>query len=176
MRRFIEDILQIASIESAKIKLEFERADYLKVLDDTVEFYKRLAEEKSIRFEYQKEENNDSLIITFDPSRIIQVLENILSNAIKFTLPGGVIKVSYSRKDNQIFTCIEDSGQGIEKDEIPFLFKGSRKLSAKPTGGESSTGLGLVIVKRIVDLHGGEVFGESEKGKGTKIYFSLNIN
>jgi signal transduction histidine kinase/ligand-binding sensor domain-containing protein len=176
MKRFIEDILQIASIESAKIRLEPEKTDYLIVLTDIVEFYKRLAEEKSIKIEFTKSENDESIILTFDPSRIIQVLENILSNAIKFTSPGGTIKVSYCRKDNKVFTYIEDSGQGIEQDELPFLFKGSKKLSSKPTGGETSTGLGLVIVKKIIEMHNGEVFAESEKGKGSRIFFSLNIN
>ena len=115
------------------------------------------------------------MILNFDRLRMSQVLENLLSNAVKFTNPNGYITISCSIYHNNFLVNVADSGQGLNKADLDNIFKSFTKLSAKPTGGETSTGLGLVIVKKLVNLHGGDVWVESEPGKGSKFMFTIPI-
>jgi signal transduction histidine kinase len=107
-----------------------------------------------------------------DGERIGQVVDNLLSNAIKFTPPGGAIRVTTEAVDGRIHVHVRDTGPGLSPEELPQLFTG-RKLSPRPTGGEPSTGLGLVITKRLVELHGGQIWVESTLGEGSVFSFSL---
>jgi signal transduction histidine kinase len=93
--------------------------------------------------------------------------------AIKYTHPGGHIRVSFEARDHELVTHIHDTGQGLTEGDLEAVFKTFGTLSAKPTGGEPSTGLGLAIVKKIVELHGGRVWVASTHGEGSTFSFSL---
>jgi len=109
-----------------------------------------------------------------DIDRIREAIDNLVSNAIKYSPIGGRISVLVSRDDASIIIRVTDQGAGLSPEDLGRLFGRFQRLSAKPTAGESSTGLGLSIVKRIIDMHGGEVTAESE-GPGKGSTFSITL-
>jgi signal transduction histidine kinase len=111
--------------------------------------------------------------VPVDHSKIASVVDNLLTNAIKYTYAGGSIRIYGESSLSEIQIHVKDTGQGLTPDDKKKVFATFTKLSAKPTGGESSTGLGLAIVKKIVEIHGGRVWVKSEHGKGSTFSFSL---
>ena len=102
-----------------------------------------------------------------DQSLLEQVLDNLISNAIKFSSANKMVWLRAKKNDSHLMIEVEDQGPGIKPEELPKLFGTFQRLSTKPTGGEESTGLGLSIVKAIVQVLGGEVRVSSELGRGT---------
>ena len=123
---------------------------------------------KGLAFELQL--CDDLPRVKFDRDKIIQVLTNLLNNAFKFTEKGGII-VSTSRGDNFIQVMVKDTGPGIKKEDMPKLFQEFTQLQRKVGG----TGLGLSICKKIIEAHRGNIWAESEFGKGTAFCFTLPI-
>jgi signal transduction histidine kinase len=114
------------------------------------------------------------LKVMADRARLAEILDNLISNAVKYTLPGGRVRVSCEAHERELVTHVEDTGQGFDEAELGGVFAGQR-MSSRPTGGESSTGLGLVIVKKLVELHGGRIWVTSRKGEGSTFSFSLPL-
>ncbi|MGH7227200.1 MAG: sensor histidine kinase, partial [Gemmataceae bacterium] len=109
-----------------------------------------------------------------DTDRVREAIDNLISNAIKYSPIGGRISVVVSHKDSNIAVRVTDEGAGLSPEDLGRLFGRFQRLSAKPTAGESSTGLGLSIVKRIVDMHGGEITADSDgPGKGSTFTITL---
>jgi signal transduction histidine kinase len=102
-----------------------------------------------------------------DPLKLQQLLNNLISNGIKFSNPGAQVEVHVTRALGGVELAVTDTGQGIPEAERNKLFRKWGQLSVRATRGEKSTGLGLMIAKKIVDLHGGRIWVESEVGKGT---------
>jgi signal transduction histidine kinase len=102
-----------------------------------------------------------------DKQLVSRICENLFSNAIKYSLPGRNVWISLSGTHDAVNIKVKDEGVGIPQEELPNLFSKYSKISTTPTAGESSTGLGLSIVKRIVEELNGSVFCESEPGKGS---------
>jgi signal transduction histidine kinase len=117
----------------------------------------------------------DDTIALADPDRIHQVLVNLLSNAIRFTPVGGTVTISFGRTDSQVSCAIVDTGPGIPAQDIPQVFerfyRGDRSRT-RPEG-ESGAGLGLAIVRAIVEAHGGQAWAENAPGRGTAVTFTL---
>jgi len=109
-----------------------------------------------------------------DADRIREAIDNLVSNAIKYSPIGGKIVVKVGHEDNDTVIRITDQGAGLSPEDLGRLFGRFQRLSAKPTAGESSTGLGLSIVKRIIDMHGGEVTAESA-GPGQGSTFTVTL-
>jgi signal transduction histidine kinase/CheY-like chemotaxis protein len=114
----------------------------------------------------------DHLIITGDPDRLREAVDNLVSNAIKYSPAGSPVVVAVRPRENEVEVSVRDRGPGLSPEDMDRLFGRFQRLSAKPTGGESSTGLGLFIVKRIVELHGGRVAAHSD-GIGQGATFAL---
>jgi signal transduction histidine kinase len=119
--------------------------------------------------------SNEIPPIGFDQNKIEQVLNNLISNAIKYSHPHTTITIEVLKEKAFVVTNVIDQGQGIPQDELPHVFKAFQKTSTKPTAGEKSTGLGLAIVKKIVEGHQGEIGVESEVGKGSTFFFKLPL-
>ena len=115
----------------------------------------------------------EALGLVCDADRIREAIDNVLSNAIKYSPIGGRIVVAVDRGEQSAIIRIIDQGPGLSAEDIARLFGRFQRLSAKPTGGESSTGLGLSIVKRIVDLHGGTVVAEMTGPTGTTFKITI---
>jgi signal transduction histidine kinase len=105
-----------------------------------------------------------------DPTRILQVLSNLISNAVKFTADSGKLRISLEAKDGFVSIAVQDDGIGISDKDIPKLFK---KFSQVGEGFSHGTGLGLALCKQLVELHGGSIRVESTLGKGSTFTFSL---
>jgi signal transduction histidine kinase len=103
-------------------------------------------------------------------------LDNLISNAIKYSEHGKEIRVSVAQTGATVRIAVADKGQGLSSEDMELLFKDFQKLSARPTGGEGSTGLGLSVVKHLIELHGGKVWAESAgKGQGSTFYVELPV-
>lgn len=118
---------------------------------------------------------DDNVILHIDKQKITSAIDNLISNAIKYSPINSKIEVTISLEDSKVRISFKDEGPGLTEEDKQKVFGKFQKLSANPTGGESSTGLGLSIVKQIIELHHGKVWVESELGKGSEFIFELPI-
>jgi signal transduction histidine kinase len=132
-----------------------------------------IAGRKQITVEYHCA--NDLPILQLDRKKIEQVLNNLISNAIKYSFPQSKVEIYSKCENNNLVISVSDEGQGIPPSEMDKLFKPFSRTSAKATSGESSTGLGLVIVRKIIEAHNGQVWAESQIKKGSTFYISLPV-
>jgi signal transduction histidine kinase len=171
----LNDLLNVAVIESGELVLNKKESDIVDIVKKSIVYNQIAAEKKSMKLNFH-DGGVKELILNIDPVKIEQVMHNLISNAIKYSYPETDIDIHFVKRDNEVEICVEDHGQGIPENEMGLLFKPFSRTSAQTTGGESSTGLGLNIVKKIVEGHGGKVWAESQVGKGSKFYFSLPLN
>jgi signal transduction histidine kinase len=169
--KLLSDLLDISKIESGRLELEITQNDYIDFLKNNIELNNFFANEKDISINLGL--RDEILLIDFDRNKIEQVLNNLISNAIKYSYPNTEINIEVEREGDFLLTKVIDQGQGIPEDEQPNIFKAFQKASTKPTAGEKSTGLGLAIAKKIVEGHKGEIWVKSEVGKGSAFYFKL---
>jgi signal transduction histidine kinase len=173
MMNLLNDLLDITAIESGKIDLQPTPVAMRPYLQETEHYHRILAERKKIRLVTEIADNLP--IAVFDQQRIQQVLNNLLSNAIKFSPMHTVVQLRVASTPAGIEFSVIDHGQGIRTEELSRLFGAFQRTSAKPTAGEHSTGLGLSICKKIVELHGGYIGVESEIGRGSRFFFVLPL-
>jgi len=178
LKKLVDDLLDVSRIESDMFKLEKEEVDLSKLLRNCVS-------EMSYLMKVRDQTYNlllpNSLLIEIDNSRIELVIINLLSNAIKYTPNKGTLTIKLEKKENFALISIKDTGIGLTVDEMKKLFKKFSKIH-KPLHSElemdlESTGLGLHIAKEIIDLHGGEIWAESEgRDKGSTFIIKLPLN
>lgn len=173
MLNLLNDFLDISKIEAGKLDLKKEETDYIQVVEKNIKMNSFIAQNKKIKIVHEFEMSEQ--ILSIDRGKIDQVLNNLISNAIKYSYPDTTIIVKVFRESNQIVTQVIDQGQGIPENEVDGIFSLFQKTSIRPTGGENSHGLGLAIVKKIIEGHEGEVGVTSELGKGSVFYFTLPI-
>ena len=163
MSNMISKILDIEAIESQQLNLNMKKINVTEYVKSIIERFKPEAENKNIQLHYSP---SPSLHIEADASYINQIIENLLSNAIKFSPQEKNIFISETEKDNYVLIMVKDEGPGLTTEDKKKLFNKYQKLSARPTGNESSTGLGLSIVKKFVEAMQGKIWCESEQGEG----------
>ena len=174
MLRMLDDLLDLSRIESGELKLDPKPADLTRLVREHVELMRVIAERKGIRLVIEPAEEIPDLLI--DKRKIEQVLDNMLTNAIKYSHPGTAITVSVMRSGDGVRVAVADQGQGIPAEQMGRLFKPFSRTTVRPTGDERSTGLGLAICRRIVEGHGGEIGVESEVGRGSTFFFVLPLS
>jgi ligand-binding sensor domain-containing protein/signal transduction histidine kinase len=170
MSALITNLLDVSAIESGKVELDLTRESLPALASERWSLHEGQAKAKGIALELIADEALAPLEL--DRTRIGEVIDNLLTNAIKFTAPGGRVRMLCGEQAGELQVHVEDSGPGLAAHELARVFAGGR-LSPRPTAGEPSTGLGLVIVKKIVDLHGGRLWATSEPGVGSTFSFSL---
>ncbi len=173
MSSLIKNVLNINRIERGVIHPEFQLVNVKSCTWDAMARSQIFANRKKINLSFNA--NNEDWNVTSDPNFLCPVLENVISNAIKFTHESGHVSISLSKTNTYISVEIQDDGQGIKQEELPILFGKFQKLSAKPTAGELSNGLGLSIVKEYMMLLRGGIDVYSEWGKGTTFVLNLPI-
>ena len=175
LMQLVGDFLDVSKLEAGYIELARAPTDVAELLHRSVENFERLAKSKKIDLNYQR---NDFLpAIDVDARRLDQVLNNLISNALKFTPEGGSIRLDVRHDDrNGIIVRIQDTGVGIAAGEIANLFQKYQQSASGKTSEHKGTGLGLVISKMIVEAHGGKIWVESEEGKGTTFTFTLPVD
>ena len=172
----INDILDFSKIDGGKMEIESQPFDLRASIEDSLNLVATKASEKGLNLSYFIDNNTPEVIIG-DPTRLRQILVNLLSNAVKFTDKGEVtIAVSDRRiegDNHEIHFAIKDTGIGIPKDRISQLFQSFSQVDASTTRKYGGTGLGLAISKHLVEMMGGKIWAESEKGKGSTFHFTI---
>ncbi len=171
MLNLVNDLLDLSSIESGHIDLQLGLYNYSEVVEKNIELNRMLARKKQIDILFDSEVQTVSL--HFDRAKIEQVINNLLTNAVKYSMPETEIRVQIQKEPGAIKTSVTDQGLGIAAGEIDLVFKPFQKTSTRSTSEEKSVGLGLYIVKRVIEAHKGKIRVESEPGKGTRFSFSL---
>jgi signal transduction histidine kinase/CheY-like chemotaxis protein len=172
--RLIEDLLDMSRIISGKVRLDVQGVDLAAVAETAVGAVQPSADAKGIRLE--KVIDPSAGPVSGDPGRLQQVLWNLLSNAIKFTPRGGRVQIVLRRVGSHLEVSVCDTGIGIPRDFLPHVFERFRQADASSTRMHGGLGLGLSIVKQLVELHGGSVRAESEgEGQGATLTVALPL-
>lgn len=171
MLDLVNDLLDISAIESGHLELRREDVSLAEFLRESHDANRVLAQVKNIQLRLDLADAPEE--ISLDPNRIHQVLNNLISNAIKFSFPETMITLRAGIRGDEAVISVIDQGQGIPDKDLPEIFAEFGRASVRPTAGEKSTGLGLAIVKRIVEAHGGQIGVESQVGKGATFTFTL---
>jgi signal transduction histidine kinase len=168
MNRLIGDLIDVASIDAGKLLVTPVPGDAATLIAEAVDTFQATASAKGISLEVETVE--DSLPAEFDHDRMLQVLANILANAIKFTSQGGSIRVRGERSGDELRLSISDTGSGIPGNMLEAVFERFWQAGKDDRRG---VGLGLYISRCIVEAHGGKIWAESELGQGTRFWFTL---
>ena len=173
MLGLLEELLDVVKIESGNLQLNLELTDLEEFLRKNTDINTLLAAKKEIKLVLNIPQPLPKIQI--DTNKIEQVLNNLISNAIKYSHNQTVVAVNAFSTESHVMISVEDQGQGIPENELEKIFIPFSKISVQGTAGEKSTGLGLCIVKRIVTGHQGRIWVESEVGKGSTFHFTLPI-
>lgn len=171
----INDVLEISKIETGQLSINNSHVNLHYLLDVLYSFFKKKAADKNLELRTHRASHKSALYILTDEGKLRQVLNNLISNAIKFTSSGSV-SFGYSFVDEFIVFCIEDEGIGIAADEQERIFDRFTQANANIMTKHGGTGLGLSISKSLVEMLGGKMWVESELNKGSKFCFSLPYN
>jgi signal transduction histidine kinase/ActR/RegA family two-component response regulator len=172
--QLIEDLLDISRVITGKLSLTVERLDVESVIQAAVDSIRVAAEAKGIRL--QTVLDSFACTVSGDRGRLQQVVWNLLSNAIKFTPRGGRVRVQLERVESSVEITVSDTGRGISPEFLPYVFERFRQADAGITRAHGGLGLGLAIVRHLVELHGGTVRASSEgEGRGATFVVQLPI-
>ncbi len=179
MLLLIHELLESARIESGKLVLKRVPVDVRVIAEQVVASFAKEAEDKQQSLELDAVEPGECMVVA-EEARLEQVLSNLVSNAIKFSPRQGSIRVNIAPSaagNSRPVARIEvaDEGPGLNEEDKARLFRRFQRLSARPTAGEPSTGLGLSIAKQLVELHGGRIWAESETAQGSKFFVELPL-
>lgn len=177
--QIINDILDLSKIEAGKVELAPERTNLTDFIENLSRVYKAMAANKKLDLEIRVEKDVPEEIVV-DNTRLNQVITNLVGNAVKFTQAGGIImtvkRIKAVENRAQLMFSIKDTGIGIKEKDLSKLFNCFTQIDDSRTKQYQGTGLGLAISKRLVELMGGEIFVESEFGKGSTFYFTIWVD
>jgi PAS domain S-box-containing protein len=160
LTRMIDDLLDIARIKAGKLALQRRPVSVGPLVAETLDAVQHEAKAKGLTFETAL--GPTPAIVSADADRLRQVLMNLLSNAMKYTPAGGRVQVRATTDDGRVRIAVTDSGVGIDRDFLPHVFERFRQADSRPGGTQGGLGLGLAIVREIVEMHGGSVRAQSE--------------
>ncbi len=172
LQRIVEDLLLVAQIEARRLELSIGPVDLADVAVASTEAARPAADDKGVTIRLS---TVDDAHVVADPQRLGQVLDNLVSNAVKFTPPGGTVDVVVARDDGQARLVVTDTGVGIPVEEQALLFSRFFRASTATRRAIPGTGLGLWIARAIVEQHGGTISLESQVGEGTRVTVSLPV-
>ena len=171
--QLINDILDLSKVEAGKTVLEPENFELAKIFKDIEKVFSPLATGKKLSLNFEVDSGISS--VCADKMKFKQILYNLISNAVKFTPEGGSIAVSATKAGNMVRVCVKDTGIGIAREEQDSLFQPFKQLDSFFKRRYEGTGLGLFLVKRFVEMHGGNILVESEPGAGSSFIFELPL-
>jgi signal transduction histidine kinase len=171
MRRLIEDLLDVSKVEASGPNLVRVPTDLVALIQANVALNRPLARRKHIQIVFETDQPR--CVVDIDADRIRQVLNNLCSNAVKYSMPDTIIRITLAYETSAAVVSVIDQGQGIPSEELPRLFRAFSRTSVQPTAGEPSTGLGLAICEKIILAHGGRIWVESTPGYGSTFRFTL---
>jgi len=172
--RLIEDLLDIARVSKGKLRVEMQPTELIPIINAAVEIIKPAAAAGNIKLSQTLDRAAD--LINGDVDRLRQVVENLLSNALKFTPPDGSIEVRLERENNTAKIVISDTGQGISREFLPQIFERFKQADASATRRHGGLGIGLSLARDLVELHGGAISAESAgEGQGATFIVTLPL-
>jgi PAS domain S-box-containing protein len=169
--RLIEDILDVSRIITGKMRVDVKPANLLALVQEAIDVVRPSAVAKRITIDLRAPHE---VMAAGDPERLRQVIWNLLSNAVKFTDPDGLVAVGLSSEGSDAQITVDDTGRGIEPEFLPYVFDRFQQADSSTTRKHGGLGLGLAIVRHIVELHGGRVRAESG-GRGTGARFTITL-
>lgn len=172
MIRLVNDLLQLSKMDASDYDLTIEVLNFN-------QFFHRIID----RFEMSKSQNvafsrmlpEKEYFVTIDPDKLTQVIDNIISNALKYSPDGGTVRFGFTVKDQMMQVMISDDGMGIPKENVDRVFDRFYRVDRARARSMGGTGLGLAIAREMIEAHGGRIWAESEEGYGTTIFFTLQV-
>jgi signal transduction histidine kinase/ActR/RegA family two-component response regulator len=172
--QMIDDLLDVSRVIAGKMRLDVRSVDLKTVVEHALDTVRPAAEGKSIRLQSVLDPHAGPII--GDPARLQQVVWNLLMNAVKFTDKGGRVQVYLQRVNSHVEVVVSDTGRGIDPDVLPFIFDRFRQADSSSARAHGGLGLGLALVKHLVELHGGTVVAQSSgEGKGATFIVKLPL-
>ena len=173
MLAMINDLLDISRIESGNMQLSPKNGSLKKLIIERIQLIKLQADKKHITIHQELSPIAD---VSFDAHRLGQAIDNLITNAIKFTPSGSNVFLSLAQEGEFVRFSVTDEGPGIPREEQHLLFSEFHRLSIRPTAGETSTGLGLAIAKKIIEAHNGAIEFETQEGMGSTFSLILPVS
>ncbi len=164
------NLMEWSRSQTGRMEFSPQYLDIDVLINDATELLSDVAHQKLIAI---SRELPQKIKVFADKAMIDTLLRNLISNAIKFTNPGGTIIVSAEQKQDEVMVTVSDNGVGINADAMGKLFRIEESYSTKGTQNEQGTGLGLILCKEFIEKHGGKIWAESEVGKGSKFCFTI---
>lgn len=171
MQKVVDDYLDISAIESGQFQLRLELADVTQVVENSLKPVYLQAARKNVQLKVRTEKSIPKVFM--DASKIEQALMNLAANAVEHTQPGMQVAISISSDDACLAISVEDQGEGMTSNEMDALFKPFKTAHTRKTHGEKSTGLGMIITRKIVEAHQGKITVKSQPEKGTTVQLTI---
>ena len=173
LARLTEDLLRLSEMDAERLELEIRRASVSQLVESCYETAQRRANEKGLSLSLELPASLPD--VAGDARRLQEVLQNLLDNAIQYTLPNGRIVLSAETKNDEVILTVADTGIGIPQSDQPRIFERFYRVDAARSREAGGTGLGLAIAKHLIEAHGGRLWVESEIGVGSKFHFAVPI-
>ena len=170
MIRLVNDLLQLSKMDSQEYELNLEVVEFNRFFDRIID---RFEMSKSQQVEFIRLLPEQSYFVEIDTDKLTQVLDNIISNAIKYSPDGGNVRFGFTVHDNMLKVMISDDGMGIPKENVQKIFERFYRVDRARARSMGGTGLGLAIAREMIEAHGGKIWAQSEEGIGTTIFFTL---
>ncbi|WP_047983475.1 cell wall metabolism sensor histidine kinase WalK [Ornithinibacillus californiensis] len=172
MIRMVNDLLQLSKIDNKEQQMQKERTDFISLFHHIIDRFEMNAPE---HIAFVRDLPNEKLFVWIDKDKLMQVLDNIISNAIKYSPEGGTVTCKVIKHRHQLMVSITDEGMGIAYDKLDKIFERFYRVDKARTRKLGGTGLGLAISKELVEAHHGKIWAKSKEGKGTTILFTLPL-
>ncbi|HWL25155.1 MAG TPA: cell wall metabolism sensor histidine kinase WalK [Ureibacillus sp.] len=170
MIRLVNDLLQLSKMDSREYTLNKEFVEFNKFFNRIID---RFEMSKSQSVEFKRYLSDNSYFVEIDTDKLTQVIDNIISNAMKYSPDGGNIRFGVTVQENLLKVMISDDGMGIPKENVGRIFERFYRVDRARSRAMGGTGLGLAIAKEMIEAHGGNIWAESEEGVGTTVFFTL---
>jgi signal transduction histidine kinase len=167
--RLVNDILDLERLHAGQVELQRRTTPADALLQQAIDGLQGVAERAGVRMD----NGATSVEVYADPDRVLQVLTNLLGNAVKFSPPGSVVRASAERRGRDVLFRVEDHGRGIPAEQLESVFERFRQVDASDARQKGGSGLGLAIARGIVQQHGGRIWAESVPGEGSTFHFTL---
>jgi len=173
LSRMVDDLQELALAEAETLKLNFQSCNAAEIVNKAITAVSKEAKKKGVLINSDLADNLPN--VNADSHRVIQVLRNLLENAVAHTANGGTITVTARERDNVIQVSVADTGEGIPPEDVPNIFERFYRVDRSRSRATGGTGLGLTIAKRLIEAHGGTIEVSSELGKGSCFTFTIPI-
>jgi PAS domain S-box-containing protein len=176
LMKLITELLDLEKMDSGTLNVSKAKCKLQKILESTDEASRSFAESKGIKLEIDSVDGGENVELYADADRIVQVLVNLISNAVKFSPPQGTVRVAYSLDDEFLEMRVTDQGRGVPAKYKEVIFERFQQVDVSDAKQKGGTGLGLAICKTIVEMHDGTIAVDSEEGKGSTFWFRIKRN